>query len=76
MQLKSSAPSRSVTDVGAGDYVKVGKRWHEITYNSAGNASITPREWTIHVRGGLVYGMWSINRYAKAEDLEEINGTA
>jgi len=68
--LKSSAPSRNVTQVGPGDYVKVGERWEKITSNSAFGADRTPRSWTIATDAGNTYGMYHINRYAKAEDLE------
>lgn len=68
--LKSQAPTRSVTDVGPGDYVKIGRRWEQIKSNSAHGASRTPREWTVSTTNGGAYGMYGINRYAKAEDLE------
>lgn len=67
-RLRLSAPSRSVTEVGPGDYVKIGRRWERISANSAQGTERAPREWTVHTDNGR-YGMWSINRYAKAEDL-------
>lgn len=69
-RLKSDAPSRSVNDVGRGDYVKIGSRWEKISDNSAAGASHTPRDWTVRTEDGGSYGMYGINRYAKAEDLE------
>jgi len=69
-RLKSNAPSRSVTDVGAGDYVKIGSSWQKIASNAAHGAAYTPRSWTVRTEGGGEYGMFGINRYAKAEDLE------
>lgn len=68
--LKSDAPSRSVTDVGRGDYVKIGGQWKEIASNSAAGAGHTPRHWTVETTDGGSYGMFSINRYAKKEDLD------
>lgn len=68
-RLRPDAPSRSVTEVGRGDYVKVGSRWERIESNSAAGAPRTPRDWTVQTEGGT-YGMYGINRYAKAEDLE------
>lgn len=68
--LKSNAPSRSCTDVGPGDYVKIGRHWERISSNSAHGADYTPRSWTVRTEGGGEYGMYGINRYAKAEDLE------
>lgn len=70
-RLKRDAPSRGVTDVGTGDYVKIGQRWQKIQDNSAEGAKHTPRHWTVTTEGGGSHGMYGINRYAKAEDLEE-----
>lgn len=71
MNLKSSAPNRSVTEVGPGDYVKVGPgRWERIESNSAHGAERTPRNWTIRTESGRSLGMWDVHRYAKAADLE------
>ncbi len=67
--LKSNAPSRSVTDIGPGDYVKIGSHWEQIRSNSAHGAEHTPRSWTVRTESGE-HGMYGINRYAKAEDLE------
>lgn len=69
-RLKSKVPARSVTDVGAGDYVKVNGRWEPIASNTAKGAARTPRSWTVRTTGGASYGMFEIDRYAKAEDLE------
>jgi hypothetical protein len=62
------APDRSVSEVGAGDYVLIGSSWEQITYNSATGVE-HPREWTIRTEQGE-YDMYSIYRYAKAEDME------
>ncbi len=68
--LKSDAPSRSAMDVGPGDYVKIGSQWKRISANTAAGAERTPRNWTVTTEDGGSYDMWSINRYAKREDLE------
>jgi len=69
-RLKSNAPSRSVTAVGAGDYIKIGSHWEKIASNSATGAERTPRSWSVRTESGGEHGMFGINRYAKAEDLE------
>ena len=68
--LKSGAPSRSVTDVGPGDYVKVKGRWKRIESNSAEGQIRAPRSWAIRTEGGEHFGMYDIDRYALADDLE------
>ena len=69
--IKSNAPSRSVTDVGPGDYIKAGGQFHRIVSNSAHGANYTPRSWTIITEdGSRGYGMYDIQLYAKAEDVE------
>ncbi len=68
-QLKNSAPSRDVIEVGPGDYVKIGSHWEKIRSNSAHGAASLPRSWTVRTESGE-HGMYGINRYAKAEDLE------
>ncbi len=70
MKLKNNTPTRSVTDVGAGDYVKIGQRWTKIASNSAAGSPATPRNWEVKTEDGGQYGMYNINLYAKAEDLE------
>ena len=67
-ELKPDAPSRDVTEVGAGDYVKIGSSWHEIRSNSAYGRKL-PREWTVETIDGHKVGMYGIRRYAKAEDI-------
>jgi len=57
-------------DVGGGDYVKIAGVWKRIASNTAQGATITPRSWTVTTEDGNVYGMYSIERYAKAEDVE------
>lgn len=69
-RLKQEAPSRGCTDVGQGDFVKIGQTWKRITSNSAAGESHTPRHWRIRTEDGGEYGMFDVNRYAKAEDLE------
>jgi hypothetical protein len=70
-RLDPNAPSRSVTDVGAGDYVKIGSSWERIEHNSAAGAANGQEAypWTVRTESGRSYGGMSINRYAKAEDL-------
>jgi hypothetical protein len=67
--LKSDAPFRGPTDVGIGDFVKIGAQWKRIKSNTAIGDS-HPRTWVIRTEDGLRYGPVNINRYAKAEDLE------
>jgi hypothetical protein len=66
-----AAPSRGVTEVGPGDYVKIGSRWRRIESNSAHGAERTPPSWTVRTEGGAAHGMFGINRYAKKEDMLE-----
>lgn len=70
MQPKNNAPSRSVQEIGPGDYVKIGSHWEKVTGNTAQGAEHTPRSWTVTTEGGREHGMYGINRYAKAEDIE------
>lgn len=65
-----SRRARSVTEVGPGDYVKIGNVWKPITTNTAWGDSLTPRTWTVTTEDGERYDMWSINAYAKREDIE------
>lgn len=58
-----------VTEVGPGDYVKIGSRWKQIAANSAQGADHTPRSWTVTTTDGASYGMFGINAYAKAEEV-------
>lgn len=69
-RLKNNASSRSVTDIGPGDYVQIGSRWEKVASNTAQGAEHTPRSWSVRTENGDEHGMFSINRYAKAEDLE------
>lgn len=69
MERKSDSPNRSVTDVGVGDFVKVGTSWLKITDNPAHGSAQTPRSWAIGAENGRTYGMFQIGRYAKAEDM-------
>ena len=54
--LKADTPVRSVTEVGPGDFVKVGKEWRRIAINTA---------------EGSMLDEIGIDLYAKAEDLKE-----
>jgi hypothetical protein len=65
---RDDAPSRSVTEVGPGDYIKIGSHWKRIHENSA-QGSRAPRNWTILTEDGMAFGEWRINRFAKAEDM-------
>jgi hypothetical protein len=58
------------TDIGPGDYVKIGSRWAKVAGNTAFGSPTTPRNWTVRTEDGAAYGMWQINAYAKAQDLE------
>jgi len=69
VERSPDAPHRSVTQVGPGDFVKVGPQWVEIKQNSAHGEATTPRRWRIETEGGI-YDMWDINAYAKREDME------
>ncbi len=66
-KLEDRPPVRSVTDVGPGDYVKVRGTWKKIVTNTA-HARPLPRVWRIETDDGEDYGMFDIDRYAKAED--------
>jgi hypothetical protein len=68
--LKPSTAGRSVTEIGPGDYIKVGTQFLQVASNSAAGASRTPREWTIKTIDGSTHGMWDVRRYAKSEDME------
>ena len=72
MQQKRNAPSRSVLEVGPGDFVKVGKKnkkWVEVKSNTAFGLEDVPRSWDILTVDGKQYGMFDIWRYAKAVDM-------
>ncbi|MDB5184353.1 MAG: hypothetical protein JWN38_161 [Candidatus Saccharibacteria bacterium] len=69
-RLKRDTPVRDVTQVGKGDFVKVGSQWKEIESNPAEGASCSPRDWVVRTTDGGQYGMFGIHRYAKAEDIE------
>lgn len=69
-KLKNNAPVRSTTDVGPGDYVKIGSQLKQISSNTAHGAERAPRSWTVQTTDGGEYGMLRVNRYAKAEDFE------
>lgn len=67
--LKQGAPARNVSEVGQGDFVKVRGHFYEIANNTAHGAEHTPRNWTITTTTGESFDMWSVERYAKAEDM-------
>lgn len=67
------APSRSVTEVGPGDFVKVADGWLRIHSNSAFEADPLPRSWVIVTQDGMAHGMYDIGLYAKAEDMETVS---
>lgn len=69
-RLKRNVPTRSATDVTKGDYVKVKGQWERILDNTAFAATTHPRTWTVTLENGDVWGMYNIDRYAKAEDME------
>jgi hypothetical protein len=68
--LRRDAPTRGVTEIVPGDFVLIGRTWKQVDLNSAAGADRTPRSWRIRTTDGGVYGMYDVNRYAKAEDLE------
>lgn len=69
MELRKDAPSRDVTEVGAGDFVLIKRTWKQIESNTAEGQPRTPRSWIVKTTDGGAHGMYEINRYAKAEDL-------
>jgi hypothetical protein len=69
MSLRMDVPTRSVTDVGPDDFVKVDGVWEQIVWNTAYGVKHTPRQWTVSTVFG-VRSMWDIDRYARAEDFE------
>lgn len=69
MRRKSAAPTRTVTEVGRGDYVKIGSTWKRIASNSA-QGQTRPRHWLVRTEDGQTYGRGEIMLYAKAEDIE------
>jgi hypothetical protein len=73
LSRRHDAPSRGVTEIGPGDYVKIGSRWERVVSNSDYGAERPQRDgnWRVQTEGGGTHSGWSINRYAKAEDMEE-----
>lgn len=67
---KANTPPRDVTEVGKGDYVKIGSHWERIKSNTAAGAERLPRSWTVTTETGGSYDMYGVNAYAKAEDFE------
>lgn len=74
MKHNGEAPIRNVTDVGPGDYVKIGDRWECIFHNTAYGKTNTPRQWQITTEEGGFYDMWDIALYAKEEDMVAAGG--
>lgn len=70
LALRDGAPARSATEVGPGDYVKVGSQWREVASNSAFGAERLPRSWEVRTVDGGSHGMLGVQRYAKAQDME------
>jgi hypothetical protein len=62
--------ARSATEVGPGDWVKIGQRWERILTNTAFGATPVPREWVVVTQQGRTFTMWEINAYAKDGDPE------
>jgi hypothetical protein len=71
LEHNRSAPSRSVTDIGPGDYIKVGRQWKQVRSNSDHGADRPQRDgnWRVTTTDGSTYSGWGINLYAKAEDM-------
>lgn len=67
--MKANAPSRTVIEIGAGDFVKIGQKWKKVVANTAEGSKSIPKEWTVRTENGGTYSMWNINRYAKSEDM-------
>jgi hypothetical protein len=59
-----------VTDVGPGDYVKIGSRWKEIKSNSEQGKTHPQRDgnWTVTTTDGQRHSGWGINAYAKSSE--------
>jgi hypothetical protein len=79
MQRKrADAPVRSASDVGPGDYVKLGSTWHPIRSNDVFGHNIHETEawrkgnWRIETTTGRTVSGWSAMNYAKVEDMETI----
>jgi hypothetical protein len=68
MELKSDAPIRDVTEIGAGDFILVDKDWYKVRSNTAEGRDHPGKSWAVTTQEGHTYTAWSINRYAKAED--------
>lgn len=68
-RIKPGAAGRSVTEVGPGDYIKVNGHLERIQSNTA-QGVLGPRSWTIMTDKGDIYGMYDIDLYLKAEDVE------
>jgi hypothetical protein len=68
MLLKAKAPVRSAFDVGPDDYVFVEGSWKKIVSNSACHGAQCAH-WEVVTADGGRYDTWSVDRYAKAEDL-------
>jgi hypothetical protein len=60
--------TRSCTEVGPGDFVKVAGVWKMIEANTAFGLKRTPRSWTVTTSDGSSYDMFDIQRYAQRDD--------
>lgn len=69
-QYKDNSPTRNVMDIVPGDYVKIGSEWKQIKSNSASGSEHLPKNWDVETTDGGSYGMFSINLYAKKEDMK------
>jgi hypothetical protein len=73
MRLRDPSTYRTVTEIGPGDYVKLGSNWHQVMSNSEfGNERIVAKDgnWSIQTTDGRSVSGWGVNAYAKADDLE------
>jgi hypothetical protein len=69
MKHRANARTRSVLDVGPGDFVKVHGVWHEILSNSAFGQADLPRNWLVETKDA-VYQMIDCDLYARLCDFE------
>jgi hypothetical protein len=65
---RTEGVSRSITEVGRGDFIKIGDgRWKEILDNP-GMGSSGIAGWLITTTDGSTYDMYDIRAYARAGD--------
>lgn len=69
--------SRSITEVGPGDYVKVGGRYEEIAGiekdygDREPRQGVVPKRWTLITTSGRRVDMFHAHSYHKKEDLQK-----